>query len=599
MSNSEYFPSADEPGAQPSNFLKKGAGKKIAGDRASFGVSRRDGSAPLPPHSIEAEQGVLACVFLSPDIGMSECEERAVSEEWFYDLKHRGIWLLLAGMYAKGETLEVATVFQRAREANQLGDIGGIEYLATLPDKVPSVHVLDFHLNTVREKWTRRCILQIAAGMTNGAYDESTDLETGIVEMEKLVLGLSEEASGQAEKHIRELVLENINRLEDYHRGSAQITGLTTGLSYLDKVTGGLGDENGNYICVAARPGTGKTSIALDFVLHAALNHVWWTAISLLELKARVQKEFPGEELPANPENWPLPAGHTLAKDGSCGFESHKGIPCAFFSLEMTAARLVRRAMFQHSGSDLQRFRTGYANGDDFKKLGQSASALGNANIWVDDTSRLTVDMFKARARRLVRQHGIRMFALDYIQLMKSIRARHQRPDRTAELEEISGELRALSKELNVPLIILGQLNRDVERGDRWREPRSSDIKNCGAIEQDADVIMLLYKPKLDAEQEDAWTEQQAVVSSREKQASGRDWSKNYRRINVLVDKNRDGLTGPAELVFDGSSTHFHDYGDWLKKHGLREPAAGEPKRPEPEDRRPDTSDLDGMTNDE
>lgn len=542
----------------------------------------REAAAALPPHSIEAEQGVLGCALLAPEQAMSDCEEACVTVGWFYDQRHQAIWSALHSRYSDGLAIDVLTVKQWLDDHSELAGAGGLAYLASLPDVVPSAANLPAYLAVLSDKERlRRMQRDCRDILARIQQPDGTPVDELIAQHERNALALSEQAGGRAEVHIRVPILENIDRLEEYHRGSAQVTGLTTGLPYADKVLGGLGGENGNFIVIAARPGTGKTSIALDFTLHAALQHEWFSAVPLPELQKKIPAELYEAVMAGAAE---LPDPYVMGRDRSVAFERHRGLPCAFFSLEMSTLRLVRRAMFQHSGGDLQRFRTGYANKQDFDLLGRSAKLMAASNVWIDDTSRLTVDMFKARCRRMVRQYGIKMFCLDYIQLMKSHRERHQRPDRVAELEEISGEIRALSKELNVPIIILGQLNRDVEKGDRWRAPRSSDIKNCGAIEQDADVIMLLYKPKL-AEQELAdWEEHQRAYAAK-LELEG-DWSARLRRINLLVDKNRDGTTGDCELVFDGSSTHFHDYDLWRKQHGFKATAAGEKKihRPEADD---------------
>ena len=545
----------------------------------------RAAAGEAPPHSIEAEQAVLGAVQLDYTMAMSACEEAGLRMDWFHDLRHQELWNVFADLYRSGQPMEPVTISTWLRDRNLTEAVGGLAYWNSLPDKVASAAGIEFHLGILREKYLLRrlrldCLHMLQDLQNLGEHS----VESLLARHQEQALALTENTGGRAEVHIRQPILENIDRLEEYHRGSAQVTGLTTGLPYADKVLGGLGGENGNFIVVAARPGTGKTSIALDFTLHAALQHEWFSAVPLPDL----QKKLPADLYTAVMDGTaPLPEPYVMGRDRSVAFERHRGIPCAFFSLEMSTLRLVRRAMFQHSGGDLQRFRTGYANKQDFDLLGRSAKLMAASDVWIDDTSRLTVDMFKARCRRMVRQYGIKMFALDYIQLMKSHRERHQRPDRVAELEEISGEIRALSKELNVPIIILGQLNRDVEKGDRWRAPRSSDIKNCGAIEQDADVIMLLYKPKLGEDEAADWDMHQQEYARRIGLEG--DWSNRLRRINLLVDKNRDGTTGDCELVFDGSSTHFHDYDHWRKLHGFKATAAGEKKihRPEAEDLKP------------
>jgi len=591
--NSEYLPHENEAGSAPTD-LRSARRKKPRGDQAAPDEPRQ------LPHSLEAEQGVLGCVFLDVNECMSQCEERGVKPEWFYDLRHQIIWMALKSLYDEGAAIDVITVQEWLKGHGGVEQVGGIAYLAGLPDTTPSAANVEFYLAIVREKERLRRLIRDCTDIVGMVYShEGEGIDDIIAQHERNALALSEESSGRSEKHIKEVTLTVVDRFEShYTRGHAQMTGMTTGLSYFDKVSGGLGGENGHYIVLAGRPGDGKTSLALLFLMHAAMQHVWFSPVKLEELAARIKKELMTNELPADPQEWPLPDGFVLAKDGSCGFERHTGIPCAFFSLEMTSERLVERMLFQHSGSDLQRFRTGFANGADFAKLGKAAAAVAHSTIWLDDTPRLNMDMLKARARRMVRQYGIKLFVVDYIQLLKSIRHRHQRPDRVAELEEISAEFQALGKELGVDFIILAQLNRDVAKGDRFRAPEPSDIKSCGAIEQDADQIILLYRPKLSEDERDFWEDccrsvrVQAVRAENpgwtpeevNAEADKKDWSKRFRRVNARIGKNRYGMEGDVELVLDGSSTHFHDYGDWLKEHGLRAPAAGEAKRPEQPD---------------
>ena len=586
MRNSEYLPAPTE--GQPLHEKRGNGRKKIRGDWAAASADR------LLPHSLEAEQGVLGCVFLDVNECMSVCEERAVAPEWFYDLKHQVIWMALKSLYDAGAAIDVITVQEWLKGHGGVEQVGGIGYLAGLPDGQWSAAMVGQYLDIVREKERRRRIIRDCAEVVSRAYEAEEEVEPLVIEYERNALSLSEESSGRSEQSIKEVALAVLGRFEsNYVRGHAQVTGMTTGLSYFDKVSGGLGGENGHYIVLAGRPGDGKTSLALLFLLHAAVKHEWYSAVTVEEFNHEGTKaRRPAVAFDGANE---LPEGYVWAKDGSVIFQKHVGIPCAFFSLEMTSERLVERMLFQHSGCDLQRFRTGFANTGDFDKLIKSGIAVAKSTIWLDDTPRLNMDMLKARARRMVRQYGIKLFVVDYIQLLKSIRHRHQRPDRVAELEEISAEFQALGKELGVDFIILAQLNRDVAKGDRFRAPEPSDIKSCGAIEQDADQIILLYRPKMGEDEKEAWEEQvravrvQAVRAEHPDwtpeqvavEAAKHDWSKRFRRVNARIGKNRYGMEGDVELVLDGASTHFHDYGDWLKSHGLRERAAGESKRPE------------------
>ncbi len=518
----------------------------------------------LPPHSDEAEQGTLGCVLLSPQDALSEAEERGVTDAWFYDLRNRLLWATLTAMNAEGKGIDLITVQQRLRDQGQLNDCGGLAYLAGLPDLVPSAANLGYYIEILSDQWMLRRVLGIGTNIVAQVCAEPEkghplDVRLLVDKFERDVLALSEAGAVAAETHVKPLVIENVNRFEEYHRGSAQMTGLTTGIEYLDKLTGGLGDENGNFIVLAARPGMGKTSLGLDLALHVALDSEWFTPVPLEEARKR---GIDGETL-------------RLSKDESMAWEQHRGRPTAFFTLEMSPVRLARRMLFQRSGADLQRFRTGYANGEDFERMTKAALEIQLGPVWIDGTKRLTIDMLKARCRRLVRQRGIKMFVLDYLQLMKSDRRRYRTPDRVAEMEEISAEIAGLGCELNVPFIILAQLNRDMEKAERKRRPQLSDIKNCGAVEQDADVVMMLYEPKLDGEKDEQWDAARTQMYG----ANQEDWSKAPRRINCLVEKNRDGMTGDCELLFHRSNTHFEDYNEWLKRNGIKAPAMGERKR--------------------
>lgn len=518
----------------------------------------------LPPHSVEAEQGVLGCLLLAPEDGFSECGERNLTGEWFYDLRHRTIWEVLHEMHeaVPPVAIDVITVQQTLRQRNELESIGGLAYLATLPDAVPSAANLAYYLEILWEQWLLRRTVALGTEMVARCYARTGEKGAPPIDVSALMdqigrdaLALGETVGGHADVGVKELVLQNVEQLEGYHRGTAQLTGLTTGLAYVDKVTGGLGGENGNFIVVAARPGMGKTSIGLDFLLHVALDAEWFTPLSLAEAERR---GVDGQKI-------------RLSKDGTTAFERQRGRPAAFFTLEMSPMRLVRRMLFQRSGADLHRFRTGFANGEDFARLSKASAEIALGPIRIDGTKRLTIDLLKARCRRLARQHGIKMFVLDYLQLMKTDRRRYRTPDRVAEMEEISGEIAALSCELDVPFFILAQLNRELEKAERKRAPQLSDIKNCGAIEQDADVVMMLWEPKLSETKQEQWD------AAREQAfGKGEDWSQIVRRVNLLVEKNRDGATGDCELLFHKKNTHFQDYNEWLKRHGLKALAKGE-----------------------
>ncbi len=497
----------------------------------------------LPPHAPAAEQGLLACVLLDDEV-LDECAECGVADEWFFDLRHQHIFASMVALEHAGVPVDVITLQQHLADLHLLEQVGGLAYLAVLPDLVPSAANLPNYVAILREKWLLREVLKTAtyaaAQVLSIEQGEKTEPEVVLERMEREVLRLSEERSRVAEVHIRQVVLEVQADLENYHRGRAQVRGLTTGLAYLDKMLCGLGQRNGNYVVLSGRPSTGKTSLAVQIAMHAAIDYVWFEP---------VMQERPG----GGP---PIPV-----MDGD-NFKTTRraGVPVGIFSLEMAKESLVERMLFMRAVADMQRWRTGFAESQDIPNLIAASVELAKAPIYIDDTGRLTMDTLRARARRMFRQRGIKLFVIDYVQLLRGS-ARRKREDRVQELAEISGDIQALGKELNVPFVVLAQMNRDFEK-DPTRQPRLSDLKDCGSIEQDADVVGFLHSPKLNGDEKEKYNN--AMTDN----FKGGEWSKRPKRVNCLIAKNRYGPTGPTELLFQKSSTIFHDYNVWLKDHG-------------------------------
>lgn len=496
----------------------------------------------LPPHSTEAERALLGCIFLSPVECLSECQEGGMEPEWFYDLRHGLVFTLLQGQAQAGKGLDLVSVYQAAVDQKLVAQIGGLPYLAALPDATPSSANVSYYADIVREKYQLRRIIKLGGELIDGAMDFRGTIEQALAAAESKVLSLRLIGERTSEHSIKEILgNEVIPDLEKYHRGKAQIRGLTTGIEYLDKLIGGIGGEDDFLWVFAARPGTGKTSLILDFAEWIALHH----------------------------QVWSYPDG---AKEGEAAVKTI-GLPVGIFSMEMTRKALGKRMLFQKARADLQRWRTGFATNADLPPLIKAAGELARAPIWVDDTARLSIESAKARARRMHRQHGIGLFMWDYLQLMRGS-AKRFRPDRVQELAEVTGEFQALGKELGVPNIVLAQMNRDYEKSPRWRPPQMSDLKDCGAIEQDADGIVFLYEPKMNDEQQDFF--EGAMRREFGDERGNLDWAKCPRRINLLIEKCRFGPRGICELLFHQASTHFEDWNVWLKGKGLKKPALGE-----------------------
>lgn len=508
------------------------------------------GSDRLPPYSQEAEAALLGCL-LCPDNeeAHDQVEQAGLSKEWFYDLRHQTLWHAIVSMRDAGAAIDLVTLCQWLRERQLLEQVGGLEYVAPLPELTPSAANAPAYIEILYEQFLLREVLRSALSAAASAYSivdgEKSSASQLVDRLEREIGRLSEAATRQGEQPIAGLVAELMPELEDYHRGRAQIgEGVTTGLLYLDKLLCGMGGKNGNYVVFSGRPATGKTSLAMQVAMHAAMRFVWWDPIVDA---AGVQ---------------------TRDEQGTLKYNRQVGIPVGVFSYEMAADALVRRMLFAEAGADMQRWRTGFAEADDIQKLVLASHTIGKAKIFIDDNPG-PIESLRARARRMYRQLGIKLFVIDYLQLLKSSR---RSQDRVQELAFISNEIQALGKALNVPFIVIAQMNRDYEK-DQTRAPRLSDLKDCGSIEQDADVVGFLYSPRL-KEKDKAQYE-----SAMESAFPEGDWSKRPSRVNILIAKNRYGPSGKAELLFQKSSTIFFDWIEWLKNHGQKELAQGESRR--------------------
>jgi replicative DNA helicase len=452
---------------------------------------RRPPSAPeggrvdrLPPHSPEAEQGVLGCILLAPNESMGECLEKLKpGAEVFYDLRHQTIFGVLADMYDAREAIDLITLQQRLKDRQLLEQVGGITYLATLPDKVPSAANLSYYLDIVREKHLLRKMIRVCTEVVGRVYDHEGEVDVLLDEVERDVLRISESRVQDHANTIKELVKKAINTIEDYHQRQGMLTGIATGFPDLDKMTSGL--HGGEMIVIAARPSMGKTSLAMNIAEHVAV-----------DLK----------------------------------------LPVGVFSLEMTSESLVLRMLCSRSRVNLRNVREGFLAERDFPKLTGAAGTLASAPLFIDDSGGLSILQLRAKARRMSQQYGIKLFVIDYLQLLHSTSRRAE--NRQQEIADISNGIKALAKELNVPVIVLSQLNRELER-EKNRKPRMSDLRESGAIEQDADLVGLLYKPNADDEEAAAATEEDAVP------------------VNLLIAKQRNGPTGDVHLTFLKPFTRF------------------------------------------
>jgi replicative DNA helicase len=418
---------------------------------------------------------------------MGECITRLKGgSEVFYDLRHQTIYDIMAEMFDKREAIDIITVQQRLKDRQVLEEVGGYVYLSQLADVVPSAANLSYYLEIIFDKFLLRKMIRVCTEVVGRVYEYEGEVDALMDEVERDVLRISEARVQTNTTTMKELVNKAINTVEDYHQRQGMLTGLATGFVDLDKLTNGL--HGGEMIVIAARPSVGKTSLAMNIAEHVAL-----------------EGKF----------------------------------PVGVFSLEMTAQSLVLRMLCSRSRVNLRNVQGGFLVERDFPKMTQAAGQLAAAPLFIDDSSALSILQLRAKARRMFQQYGIKLFVIDYLQLLHSTSRRAE--NRQQEIADISNGIKALSKELDVPVIVLSQLNREVER-EKGRPPRLSDLRESGSIEQDADVVGLLYRPK-QGDDEDGTTEQN---------------DNDALPVNLLIAKQRNGPAGEdVHLTFLKSLTRF------------------------------------------
>ena len=439
----------------------------------------------LPPHSIEAEQGVLACLLIDPKTAIPEFVEFMGDDyiDGFYDLRHQTICKVIVKIHEKGEPVDLISVQQKLKDVNLLEGCGGIAYISQLPDLTPSAANLSYYAGILKEKLILRRAIKTCSSVVGRIYDYEGEVDELMDEVERDMRQITESRSTGKIVPIRETVNKAIGVLESYFNGTGDAVGIKTGLTDLDWLWGGM--RNGEMIVIAARPSMGKSSLMMNIVESVALD---------------------------------------------------QHLPVGVFSLEMSSESLVMRTICSRGRVSIRAMKDGRASEGDFPKITTAASQIANSKLRIDDTSGLSIMQLRTRARRMHQQYGIRLLCIDYMQLLHAT-SKRAKDNRQQEISDISTGIKELAKELNIPVIVLAQLNRDLEK-DKKRKPRLSDLRESGSIEQDADIVAMLYEPDRENKEED-------------------NGQSNARAVNLLTAKQRNGPTGETRFTFMTDYTRF------------------------------------------
>ena len=433
----------------------------------------------LPPQSIEAEESILSAILLDNSTLLDVLE--LLSPEDFYRTAHQKIFAAIESLFSKAEPVDLITLTNALRDSNDLEKIGGAAYLARIVDTVPSAINVSHYAQIVRDKSALRRLIARAGEITLRCYEEAGDFDHVLDFAEGAVFEISENKHRAAFHPLGKIIESNIDALEERQGNKALITGIPTGFTRLDHMTSGL--QGSDLIILAARPAMGKTALALNMARNAA-------------------------------------------------FESN--IPVAIFSLEMSKEQLSMRMLCSEARVDSSRVRGGFLNPEDWNRITDAAGTLSEAPLFIDDSPDISTTSIRTKCRRLKMDKDLGLVIIDYLQLM---RGRQSTERRDLEISEISRSLKLLAKELNVPVVALSQLNRKLEeRSDK--RPQLSDLRESGALEQDADVVAFIYRDEVYNKDEN---------------------NPNRGTAEVILSKQRNGPTGVVPLTFLGAYTRFEN----------------------------------------
>ena len=431
----------------------------------------------IPPHDIEAEQAILGSMLTDKDAVISAIE--VLKEDMFYRDDNKKIYSAILSLYAKAEPIDIITVKAELVSIGMFEKVGGLEYLVALPEKVPTTANVEKYIRIVEEKAMLRSLIKYANEMVALGYDETEEVDSIMEIAEKKIFDLSQKKNQRGYTSIKDVLVESFAELERLYNQKGAITGVPTGFADLDSRTSGF--HKSDLVIIAARPAMGKSAFAINIATNAALQ--------------------------AN-------------------------VPVIIFNLEMSKEQVGNRILCSEAMVDSNKVRTGKIEEEEWVKLATASGRLSEAPIYIDDTPGITVTEIRAKCRKLKMEKGIGLVVIDYLQLVQGSGKKNS--SREQEISEISRSLKILAKELEVPVIALSQLSRAAEQRKEDHRPMLSDLRESGAIEQDADIVIFLYR-------DDYYNEN----------------SEKKNVAEVILAKHRGGSTGTVELAWLGNYTKF------------------------------------------
>lgn len=428
----------------------------------------------VPPHDDEAEQAVLGSILLDKDVITSLSQ--LVRSEYFYEERNKIIYESMLALYEARKPIDILTLTNHLKKRKLLKEVGGTSYLSDLTNVVPTSANSEYYAQIIRDAYIRRTLIQMGSRMTDKAFEEDKGASEILDEAESEIFKVAQQHVSQGFIQLKETLAESFDRLDNLHKTGQGLRGLETGFIDLDNILSGLQDSN--LVILAARPGQGKTAFTINVAQHVA---------------------------------------------------SANKNPVGIFSLEMSKEELVDRLLVSQSEIDAWRLKTGRMSDSDYEALSDAMGKLAEAPIFIDDTPGLTIADMRSKARRLHAEHGLKLLIVDYLQLVNPGK---RFESRVQEVSYVSQSLKNIARELKIPVIGVSQLSRAVEQRGGGK-PQLADLRESGAIEQDADVVMFLYSP------DEEFTSQ--------------------RIVNVLIAKHRNGPVGEKELLFRGDKIKFYN----------------------------------------